>query len=329
MSLVSTYHGKHVLITGGLGFIGSSLAVKLVRLGAEVTLVDNLMPEHGANFFNVRSIKSRVTISLSDVRDENIMAYLVEDKDFVFHMAGQVSHVLSLSNPYPDLDINIRGTATVLEALRKYNPKGVFIYGGTRGQYGKASNPAKESDISQPTGIHEISHLAAEQIVSTYHRIHGIPAILTRMTNVYGPRAQMKHDKYCVVNWFIRKALTNDTIPLFSKGKIIRDFLYIDDCVNALLSLALTKTAYGEIFNIASGKPTSFLALTKTIVTKAKSGRFVFAPFTYERKAQEPGDFWADISKIRQYCSWQPKTTLSTGIKRTIKYYEKYHSHYF
>lgn len=323
------FNDKKVLITGGLGFIGSNLAIKLVKLGAKVSIIDNLQHDHGANFFNIESIKKDVEVNLTDVRDEHIISYLVKDKDFVFHMAGQVSHVLSISNPFPDIDINIKGTAVVMEALKNNNPNAVLIYGGTRGQYGKSLNPAKETDTSAPTGIHEISHLAAEQIITTYNRIHKIPAILARMSNVYGPRSQMKHDKYGVVNWFIRLAIENKTIPLFSQGQIIRDFIYIDDCVNALITLAQTPKAYGKIFNIASGKPTKFINLTNKIIKLSGSGNYEYKKFTFERKSQEPGDFWADITKILHYCEWYPQIGLTKGLRQTIEYYKKYKKHYF
>jgi UDP-glucose 4-epimerase len=243
-------------------------------------------------------------------------------------MAGQVSHVLSISNPFPDIDINIKGTAVVMEALKNHNPEAVLVYGGTRGQYGKTQNPAKETDYSAPTGIHEISHLAAEQIITTYNRIHGIPVVLARMTNIYGPRAQIKHDKYGVVNWFIRLVLENKTIPLFGRGEIIRDFLYIDDCVDALLILAQTPKTYGKTFNVASGLPTKFITLVKKLIKVAGSGSFEFKEFTFERKSQEVGDFWADISKIKHYCNWQPQVSLTKGLRETVRYYQKYRHHY-
>ena len=149
------------------------------------------------------------------------------------------------------------------------------------------------------------------------------------MVNIYGPRAQMRHNKYGVVNWFIRLAIENKTIPLFGEGKIVRDFLYIDDCTNALLSLASTPKTYGKLFNIASGKPTTFLKLTKKIIKVAGKGKYEFKPFTFERKSQEPGDFWADITKILNYCEWYPRMSITKGLRNTIAYYEQNKKYYF
>ena len=227
--------GARILITGGLGFIGSNLAARLAKEGARVTLCDAMIEGYGGNLANVAEIRDQVAINYADVRDESVMGQLVEGQDVVFHLAAQVSHVMSLSNPYPDIDINIKGTAAVLEACRKRNPQALVVRSGTRGQYGPAvSLPVAEDAPSDPRGIYEISQLSSEMICRTYTRIHGIRTVPLRLTNVYGPRAQMKHSQFGVVNWFVRLALEGRPIPIFGSGKILRDFLYVDDCVDAL-----------------------------------------------------------------------------------------------
>jgi len=324
------FKDARVLITGGLGFLGSSLAIALVNQGAHVTLMDNMLPGHGANPFNIEPIRERVAVSFSDIRDANVMNYLVQGQDFIFHLAGQVDHVLSLTDPYPDIDINIRGAATVVEACLHHNPSVCLIYTGTRGQYGEATKlPVDENAPTQPKVLEEISNLTAEKIILMYHHVHKVQSVLLRLTNTYGPRGQMKHPRYGVVNWFIRQVIDGETLKVFGDGKILRDFLYVDDCIEALLMCALCDHAYGEIFNIAAGIPTNFVELATTLVEVAGSGHWAFAPFSPERAAQEPGDFYADITKITQIVGWQPHASLRDGLAQSIDYYRQHKSYYW
>ncbi len=327
---MNDFRGARALITGGLGFLGSRLAIALVEGGAQVTLMDNMLPGHGANLFNVEPIRERVAVTYSDIRDANVMNYLVQGQDFIFHLAGQVDHILSLTDPYPDIDINIRGAATVVEACRHHNPNVRLIYTGTRGQYGEAVTlPVDENAATQPKVLEEISNLTAEKIILMYHNVHKVRAVLLRLTNIYGPRGQMRHPRYGVVNWFIRQVIDGETIKVFGDGKIKRDFLYVDDCIDALMACALCEPTYGEIFNVASGLPTDFIKLANTLMQAAGGGRWEFAPFTPERAAQEPGDFYADITKIKRIVGWQPGTPLLDGLAQSIVYYRQHKAHYW
>ena len=324
------YKGKQVLITGGLGFIGSSLALKLVEAGADVTLVDAMIPDYGGNLFNIDTIKERVTVNFSNITDVSSMNYLVREKDYIFHCAGQVCHIMSLSDPFPDIEYNIKGTAILMEACKKNNQKVKVVKTGTRGQYGPAIRlPVSEDAPTNPKGIYEISNLTAEKIMKIYNDIHGIKTVLLRLTNIYGPRSQMKHSRFGVVNWFVRQAIDNQTIKVFGDGKILRDFLYIDDCVDAILMSAISEKAEGEILNVGVDKPTNFLELVRLITEIAKTGTWEFAEFSTERKMQEPGDFYSDISKIRALVEWEPKTSLEDGLKKTIDYYRSFKKYYW
>ena len=324
------FTGKTVLITGGLGFIGSNIAIRLAGLGAEVTIVDAMIADYGGNLFNIKPVEKKIKINFSDISDVNSMNYLVRDRDYIFHCAGQVCHIMSLTNPFPDIDFNIKGTAILLEACRKYNPWAKIIKMGTRGQYGPAVKlPVDEEAPTNPKGIYEISHLTAERIMRVYNDIHGIKSVLLRLTNIYGPRSQMKHSRFGVVNWFIRQSIDGETIKVFGDGKLLRDFLYIDDCVDAVLSSAVKEKAVGEILNVGIDKPTSFLELVKEIIEIGGSGRWEFAPFSAERKAQEPGDFYSDIRKIKRIASWEPKFSLREGLEETFAYYKKYKKYYW
>ena len=324
------FQGKRVLVTGGLGFIGSNLSARLKELGARVTIVDNMMPRLGGNLFNVKEIMDHIQINFSDVRDEHSMDYLVKDQDFIFHLAGQVNHVDSIRNPIQDLDINCRGTLVLLESCRKYNREVKVIFSGTRGEYGASVKlPVAEDHPTNPKGIYAVTNLSAEKMVLVYDDVHKISGTCLRITNTYGPRHQMAHDEYGVLNWFIRKAIDNELIPVFGNGHILRDFLYVDDLVECFLRVAICPSAYGEVFNVGTGIPISFIDLAKKIVKVADSGKVAFTEFTKERKEVEPGDYYTDISKIRKIVGWTPKTDLSEGLKKTIEFYRKYKKEYW
>src|SRR5262245_9377842 len=244
---MTSWTDARVLITGGLGFIGSNLARRLVAEGARVTLCDAMIEGYGGNPANIREIQDRVAVDTSDVRDTSAMERLVRGQDVIFHLAAQVSHVMSLSNPYPDIDINIKGTAVILEACRKANPEVLLVRSGTRGQYGPAVQlPVSEQTPSDPRGIYEISQLSAEMICRTYTRIHGIRTVPLRLTNVYGPRAQMKHPHFGVVNWFVRLALEGRQIPILGNGKILSTFYSMYDRVEVHIVASVLHTVVAD-----------------------------------------------------------------------------------
>ncbi|MDQ2969833.1 MAG: SDR family NAD(P)-dependent oxidoreductase [Acidobacteriota bacterium] len=324
------WNEKKILVTGGLGFIGSNLAIRLVQEGARVTLCDAMIEGYGGNRANIREVAPQVAVAICDVRDESAMAELVAGQDVVFHLAAQVSHVMSLSNPYPDIDINIKGTAALLEACRKKNPGVVVVRSGTRGQYGPAVHlPVSEEAASDPRGLYEISQLSAEMICRTYTRIHGIRTVPLRLTNVYGPRGQMKHSQFGVVNWFVRLALSGEPIPIFGTGEILRDFLYVDDCVEALLKAGGEPAAIGEIINIGSDQASTFREVAETLAEILPGTEWRYTDFTPERRAQEPGDFVSDISKARRVLTWEPSVSLRTGLERTVAFYRERRGDYF
>ncbi|MFI5145053.1 MAG: GDP-mannose 4,6-dehydratase [Ignavibacteria bacterium] len=325
-----SFKNKNVLITGGLGFIGSNLCIKLVSLGANVLAVDNMLPRQGGNIFNIEPVKNKIKINISDIRNQVSMNHLVKGQDYIFHLAGQVNHVDSVKNPLQDLSINVEGTLVIMEALKNNNRSAKVIFTGTRGEYGASLElPVSESHSINPIGIYAITNFAAERIALTYHNLHKIKSVCLRITNTYGPRHQMQHDEYGVFNWFIRKALDNEVIPVFGNGKILRDYLYIDDLIEGLLATALCDESYGQVFNVGSGIPLNFIDLAKIITGIAKSGKTNFTEFTSERRALEPGDYYADISKIKKTVGWKPKTKLEDGIRKTIQYYRKYKKYYW
>lgn len=327
---LGTFRGRQVLITGGLGFLGSNLAIALVGLGAQVTLLDAMLDDHGGNLFNVDPIRDRVMVNFSDIRDESSLKYLVAGKDYVFHLAGQNDHVLSLRDPFPDIDINIKGAAMLLETCRRVNRSARLVYGGTRGEYGRAVMlPVAEDHPIRPRGIYELSSLTAQQLFQIYHDNHGVASVTLRLTNVYGERAQMKHSRFGVANWFVRRALDDETIQVFGDGSLLRDFLYVQDAVDAMIRCAATEEAYGQVFNVGNSRASSFRELAETVVRVAGTGRWEFAPFSPERAAQEPGDFCSDVRKIKRVVGWEPTTSLDEGVAHTVRYYRLHRPRYW
>lgn len=295
-----------------------------------MTLVDAMLDDHGGNLFNVRDVKERVVINFSDIRDESSLKFLIRGQDFVFHLAGQNDHVLSQTNPFLDLDVNIKGTAILLEACRRHNQGARLVYSGTRGEYGPAVMlPVNEDQPLRPRGIYELSSSTAQQLFQIYHDNHGVRSVTLRLTNIYGERAQMKHSRFGVANWFIRQALDGETIRVYGDGSYLRDFVHVDDAVDAMLLCAATDAAYGEVLNVGNNHAYSFRELAETIARVVEGSRWEFAPFSPERAVLEPGDYCSDIRKIRRLVGWQPRTGLEEGVRRTVDFYRRYREHYW
>ncbi len=323
------YRNKKIFITGGLGFIGSNLVISLVRLRANVKIVDALIPSYGGNLFNIELIKDKVEWVKGDIRDNKLMDQMVQGQDIIFNLAGTLSHIDSMTDPMTDLEINCRAQLSLLESVRKYNPKVRIVFAGTRNQYGKAKYlPVDENHPQEPTDINGINNIAGEKYHLMYTSVYGIPTISLRMTNTFGPRHQMRHPRQGVLNWFIRQALDGEVIKLFGNGKQIRDINYVDDVVEALLTSGASKTGWGQAYNLG-GTPASLEDFIKILIRAFGKGSYRKVAFPNERKSIEIGDYIADYRKMTETFGWKPKTTLSEGIKKTVEFYEKYKKHYW
>lgn len=321
--------GKNVLITGGLGFLGSNLSIKLVGQGASVTIVDAMIPGLGGNNFNVHEIKGKINIVKGDVRNEKVMANMVKNKDVVFHLAGQVDHHRSMQNPLEDLDIRCKGTLILLEALRKNNAKCKLVFSSTRAVYGSPEKlPVPETASTNPKGMYAVTSLAAEKLMLIYNSIYGIKSCILRITNGYGPRQQMRKP-YGVANWFVRQVIDNKPIKIMGDGNTLRDFLYVDDISKAFIAAALSEKAVGEVFNVASGKGTSFLQLAEAVIAANGSGSYETVPYPKDVRKLEPGSFVADVSKITRMLGWKPKSSFNEGLVATVGFYKKHKAEYW
>lgn len=329
INLAENYLEKRILITGGLGFIGSNLAHELVALGSDVTILDSLYQRGGGNLCNIKEIEGKVNLNFADIRDDGALNQLVKEKDYIFNLAAQLSHVDSMEKPFEDLRINCVGTLTLLEACRKHNDNVKIIYTGTRSQYGKIMyTPVDEKHPIFPVDTNGISKHAAEQYHLLYNRAYGIKTASLRLTNTYGPRHQMKHSRQGFMNWFIRQAMDGDVIKIFGNGMQIRDFNYIDDVVKALLLTGENKRSEGEVFNLG-GESKNLLEIVRLIIDVAQKGSFEIIPFPDERKNIEVGEYIANYTKINKCLGWKPKTGIEDGIKKTVGFYETNRAEYW
>jgi UDP-glucose 4-epimerase len=320
---------KNVMITGGLGFIGSNLARRLVSLGANVTLVDSLVPEYGGNLFNIRGIEDRVHVNIADVRDQHGLAYLVKGRHYIFNLAGQVSHIDSMEDPYTDLEINVRAQISILEACRKNNPGVKIVYTSTRQLYGKPDYlPVDEKHLAHPTDVNGINTLAGDLYHILYNNIYGIKAVSLRLTNTYGPRQLMKHARQGFIAWFIRQIVEGSEIQIYGDGTQVRDFNYVDDVVDAILLAAVSDKADGQIYNLGGDQPTSLKDLVEMMISIRGKGSYRLVPFPPEKKRIDIGDFYGDFSKISSELGWRPATPLREGLRRTIEYYNEHLQEY-
>ncbi len=323
------FSGKNVLITGGLGFIGSSLARELYRLGAVVTLVDSLIPEYGGNTHNIHDLEGRVAVNITDVRDPHAMAYLIQGKDYLFNLAGQTSHLDSMSDPHTDLDINAASQLSILEACRKHNFGIKVIFASTRQLYGKPEYlPVDEAHPIRPVDVNGINKLAGEWYHLLYNNVYGIRACALRLTNTYGPGMRVKDARQTFLGIWIRNLLQGKSIQVFGDGLQVRDFNFVDDVVRAMLLCAIDPKADGEVFNLGSNEFGNLSDLASLMVQLHASGVFEVVPFPPERKAIDIGDFYSDYSKIKKTLGWEPRVLLKEGLSASLSYYKQHLAHY-
>ena len=323
------YRGRAVMITGGLGFIGSNLARALADLGAHVLLVDSLIPDYGGNLFNVADIESRLRVNIADIRQQSTMDYLVRGQDVIFNLAGQVSHIDSMRDPYNDLEINCRSQLTVLEACRNHNPGVKVVYAGTRQVYGKPDSlPVDETHLVRPTDVNGINKAAGENYHIVYNNVFGVRGCSLRLTNVYGPRQLISHDRQGFIGWFIRLAIEDQTIQIYGDGSQLRDFVYVDDAADAFLRAGASDACNGEVFNVGGDEAVSHRDLTTLLVSVAGSGRVRYVDWPAEKKAIDIGSFYADSTKFKERTGWAPTIPLAEGLRRAVGFYREHFGRY-
>jgi UDP-glucose 4-epimerase len=325
------YEGARVLVTGGLGFIGSHLSQRLVQLGADVTIVDSLIPEYGGNPYNVREIVDSVHINYSDIRDPWSIRFLVREQDYIFNLAGQVSHLDSMEDPETDLDINCKSQLSLLEALRDNNPDARIVFAASRQQYGRPrSLPVTEDHPLVPVDVNGINLVAGEAYHLLYHEVYGIRAASLRLTNTYGPHLLMKHGRQGFITVFIRLALEGKPIKVFGDGSQLRDFTYVSDAVDAFLAVGVTEAAYGHPFNVGGDQPVSLLEVARLCQELAGAGGAVeTAPWPPDREKIDIGSIYVDHGRLTNETGWGPRVGLREGLAETIEFYREHGEHYW
>ncbi len=327
---MSVYSGKKVLITGGLGFIGSNLARELTVQGADVTLVDSLIPTYGGNPYNIHDIRDRLTVNVCDVRDPFAMAYLLQGKDYLFNLAGQTSHMDSMSDPQKDLEINATAQLSILEACRTANLGIKIVFASTRQLYGRPDYlPVDEKHPIRPVDVNGINKLAGECYHLLYSNVYGIRACALRLTNTYGPGMRVMDARQTFLGIWVRLLIEGKPIKVFGDGLQLRDFNYVDDCVEAMLLAGASDVANGKVFNLGSREVVGLKELAEMMVGLGHSGSYELIPFPPERKAIDIGDYYSDFSLITQELGWTPKVELLEGLQKTMAYYQAHHAHYW
>ena len=324
------FTGSDVLVTGGLGFIGSALARRLIELGAKVTLVDSLIPEYGGNLFNIHDIRDRVTVDLTDVRDAAAMSSLIKKRQFLFNLAGQTSHLDSMTDPMTDLNINAAAQLHILEACRLHNRDLKIVFASTRQVYGRPEYlPVDEKHPIEPVDINGINKLAGEWYHLLYNNVYQIRACALRLTNTYGPGMRVKDARQTFLGIWIRRLIEGKPIQIFGDGKQRRDFNFVTDVVEALLRAAASREADGQLFNLGHHEQISLRELASMLVEINGSGNYELVPFPDDRKAIDIGDYYADFRKIDEVLGWSPQVTLENGLKQTLEFYRANQGHYW
>jgi nucleoside-diphosphate-sugar epimerase len=322
--LAAVFADRRVLITGGLGFIGSRVARRLLELGAEVSVIDALVPGCGGNWFNLEGVRDRVQVSVADVREPAALAEGLAGRDYLFNLVGQVSHVDSMTDPERDLESNARAHLVVLEACRRVNPGVKIVLASTRQLYGRPQKlPVDESHPIDPVDVNGVHKWAAEQYHRVYGRTHGIQSAILRLTNTYGPGQLVKHARQGFIGWFLRRAVEGAPIEVMGDGEQLRDLNHVDDVVEALLMAAASPAATGRTYNLGASPPISLRALAELLVKLAGRGSWRLVPFPDERRRIDVGSVYADYSAIRRDLGWQPRVPLRDGLEATLRFYQR------
>ena len=323
------YRGRRVMITGGLGFIGSNLARRLVELGADVLIVDSLLPDYGGNLFNIADIAGQVRVNIADVRMQSTIGVLSRGLDVIFNLAGQVSHIDSMRDPYTDLEINCRAQLSILEACRANNAAVRVVYAGTRQVYGRPDYlPVDERHLVRPADINGVNKAAGEYYHLLYNNVFNVRACSLRLTNVYGPRQLIKHNRQGFIGWFIRLVLEDKEIEIFGDGSQMRDFVYVDDAADAFLRAGASDRCDGDVFNVGGEEPISHRDLVALLLETAGSGRVRFVDWPPEKKRIDIGSFYSDSTKFRRTVGWEPRVDLHEGLRRTLEFYRAHMAEY-
>ena len=327
---INNMDGVKVLITGGLGFVGSNLAIRCLSLGADVTIFTN----NFNTIYNIKEIKDQVSIIKGDVTKYDDIKVAVKDRDIIFHLAGQTSHITSMENPILDINVNLKGTMNVLENCRKYNDKAKIIFSGTVTELGRATKlPIREGMKDNPLSVYETDKLICEKYLNIYHKAYGLYTTTLRFATLFGERQQLNNPRFGITTYFIGRILKGDEITIYGDGKFIRDYVYISNVVDALILSAQNQNANGEVFLLGTGRKIYFVDMVKEVIKAIEEimhikGSYRFVEFPKTHKKIDVGDTLVDNSKLKYKLGWEPRVSFEEGIRRTVLFYKDRYKDY-
>lgn len=329
-NFADTFRGSHVLITGGMGFIGSNLALQLMEMGAQLTLVDNLLPGAGCNEHNIRALGNKASIIRGDLCDPAVLGECLPGQQYIFNLAGHTSHQDSMRIPDLDMEMNVRAQLSLLEGCRQQCPGVRIVYAGTRQIYGKPQYlPVDETHPVAPVDINGIHKFAGEMYHHLYRQVYDIQTTVLRLTNTYGPRMRVNDDRQTFLGIWIKLLLSGETLKIFGDGTQLRDFNYVEDVVEALLLCASSPAAMGKTYNLGSAQVIGLAPLAQLLTDIWQTGSFELVPFPAPRKRIDIGDYHGDYSLIESELGWSPQTDLQTGLAKTLEFFDEHREHYW
>ncbi|MGC2413123.1 MAG: NAD-dependent epimerase/dehydratase family protein [Stellaceae bacterium] len=324
----AAFRGAHVMVTGGVGLIGSALARRLAGLGAELVLLDSMVAEAGANLANIADLGGRVRVNIADIRDAAALRHLLTGQDFLFDLAGQTSHLDSMNAPEFDLAVNCTAQLQLLELCRAVAPGVAIVHAGTRQIYGRPRYlPVDEEHPLRPADVNGVNKMAGEAYHLLFHDVYGINTRSLRLTNVYGPGMRIKDARQNFLGIWLRRTLEGDAFEVWG-GEQRRELLYVEDAVEAFLDAALSRDTAGLALNVGGGEPYTLIALAEALIRANGGGSFERREFPEDRKRIDIGDFVTDDRRFRQLTGWAPQIGLDDGLARSLDYYRRHMASY-
>jgi len=323
------FAGKKVLITGGVGFLGSNLAIRLLELGSDVTLIDTLSSGSGANLFNIGSLGKDVRVVVGGMGDQKLIAPLISRVDVVFNLAGKTSHLDSMEDPFQDLDSNVVEQLRFLELCRKLNPGLRIIFASTRQVYGKPEYlPVDEKHAVNVVDVNGVNKVAAENYHHVFQAVYGLRPSILRLTNSYGPRMRVKDARQNFLGIWVKKAIAGEAIEIFGDGTQLRDFNHVADVVDAFLRVAARDECIGKTYNLGSEEPLSLRAIADIFISLESSTSVKIVPFPEKLKGIDIGNFYGDFRLLEQETGWRPRHSMESGLSETLDFYRENRAQY-